>query len=66
MIKSEITDNGKPAFHGELKENERVVQLRPGLAASDDDKEGGASECFSVLILCFSLCLFVVHCFSVF
>ena len=37
VIKSVITDNGKPAFHGELKESEQVVQLRPGLAASDDD-----------------------------
>ena len=47
MILSEILHNDKPAFHGELKENERIVPLRPPLAASDKDELGGASKnCF--------------------
>ncbi|XP_005090315.1 calsyntenin-1 [Aplysia californica] len=42
VINSEIEENGKPAFHGEVTENERVVQLKPPLSAFDKDEVGGA------------------------
>ena len=42
-IISKIRHNDKPAFHGELKENESVVSLKPPLAAIDRDEIGGAS-----------------------
>lgn len=43
-IWSKLTDHGKPAFHGEIKENERIVQLKPELSASDADEAGNASK----------------------
>lgn len=40
VIWSKLLENGKPAFHGEIKENERVVQLKPPLSATDADEVG--------------------------
>ncbi|CAG5135956.1 unnamed protein product, partial [Candidula unifasciata] len=40
VIKSALQDHGLPAFHGEIHENERVVQLKPELAATDADTAG--------------------------
>jgi hypothetical protein len=42
VIWSKLLDHDKPAFHGEIKENERLVQLKPELSASDADEAGGA------------------------
>lgn len=52
VIWSKLMEHDKAAFHGEVKENERVVQLKPELMASDADEMGGASEFFA-LLFCF-------------
>ena len=43
-IQSVLTEKKKPAFHGEIHEDERVVMLKPQLAAIDRDDIGAASR----------------------
>lgn len=50
VIWSKILEHDKPAFHGEIKENERVVQLKPELVASDADEFGGGKFICSYII----------------
>lgn len=50
-IWSKLIEHDKPSFHGMIKENERIVQLRPPLSASDADEEGGARFICKYVIL---------------
>ncbi|XP_059160470.1 calsyntenin-1-like isoform X2 [Physella acuta] len=50
VIWSKLMEHDKPAFHGEVKENERVVQLKPDLLASDPDEMGGAKYICNYII----------------
>uniref|UniRef100_A0A2C9KR50 Cadherin domain-containing protein n=1 Tax=Biomphalaria glabrata TaxID=6526 RepID=A0A2C9KR50_BIOGL len=49
-IWSKLMEHDKPTFHGEIKENERIVQLKPELLASDSDEVGAAKYICNYII----------------
>ncbi|KAH9514163.1 Calsyntenin-1 [Bulinus truncatus] len=50
VIWSKLMEHDKPTFHGEIKESERIVQLKPELIASDSDEVGGAKYICNYII----------------